>query len=48
MREFINFLKIANIDFEENVDGKKLCSFQVGGNVRFVVRAKTADQLMAL
>ena len=48
MREFINFLKSANIDFEENVDGKRLCSFQVGGNVRFVVRPKTADQLMAL
>lgn len=48
MNEFINFLKIANIDFEENVEGKKLCSFKVGGNVRVVVRPKTADQLTAL
>ena len=48
MNGFINFLKISNIDFEENVDGKKLCSFKVGGNVRVVVRPKTADQLTAL
>ena len=48
MNDFINFLKISNIDFEENIDGKKLCSFKVGGNVRVVVRPKTADQLTAL
>ena len=48
MNDFINFLKILNIDFEENVDGKKLCSFKVGGNVRVVARPKTADQLTAL
>ena len=45
MNEFINFLKIVNIDFEENVDAKKLCSFRVGGNIRVVVRPKTADEL---
>ena len=48
MNEFINFLKITGIDFEENVDGKKLCSFRVGGNVRVLVRPKTAKQLSAL
>ena len=48
MKDFINFLKISNIDFEENVDGKRLCSFHVGGNVRVVARPKTADQLEGL
>lgn len=48
MNDFINFLKIANIDFEENVDGKRLCSFHVGGNIRAVVRPKTAEQLSSL
>ena len=48
MKDFINFLKISNIDFEENVDGKRLCSFRVGGNVRVVARPKTADQLEGL
>lgn len=45
MNEFINLLKTYNIEFEENVEGKKLCSFQVGGNVRLVVRPKNADEL---
>lgn len=48
MNEFIDFLKDANIDFEENVDGKRLCSFHVGGKVRVVVRPKTADELEML
>ena len=48
MKDFINFLKTANIEFEENVDGKRLCSFHVGGNVKVVARPKTADQLSAL
>lgn len=48
MNEFINFLKMSNIDFEENVDGKRLCSFRVGGNVRVVVRPKNADEMEAL
>ena len=48
MNEFINFLKISNIDFEENVDGKKLCSFRVGGNVRVVAKPKNADELEGL
>lgn len=45
MNELINFLKTANIDFEENIDGKKLCSFKVGGNVRVIAKPKTADEL---
>lgn len=48
MNELINFLKISNIDFEENVDGKKLCSFRVGGNVRVVAKPKNADELEGL
>lgn len=48
MNELINFLKISNIEFEENIDGKKLCSFRVGGNVRVVARPKKADELVEL
>lgn len=48
MNELINFLKISNIEFQENVDGKKLCSFKVGGSVRVVVRPKKADELREL
>ena len=48
MNELINFLKISNIEFQENVDGKKLCSFKVGGSVRVVVRPKKADELCEL
>ena len=48
MNDFINFLKTVNIDFEENVDGKRLCSFHVGGNVRVVVKPKTADDFEEL
>ena len=48
MNGFINFLKAESIEFEENVDGKRLCSFHVGGNVRVVAKPKTADQLSAL
>jgi UDP-N-acetylmuramate dehydrogenase len=48
LNELIDFLKNSNIDFEENVDGKRLCSFHVGGNVRVVVRPKTADELEEL
>ena len=48
MNGFINFLKAESIEFEENVDGKRLCSFHVGGNVRVVAKPQTADQLSAL
>ena len=48
MNDFINFLKTESIEFEENVDGKRLCSFHVGGNVRVVAKPQTADQLSAL
>ena len=37
MKNLVDFLNKQNIEFEENVDGKKLCSFKVGGNVRVVV-----------
>ena len=48
MENIINFFKNVGIAFEENVSGKRLCSFKVGGNVRFVAKPKTADQLTAL
>ena len=48
MNDFINFLKTESIEFEENVDGKRLCSFHVGGNVRAVAKPKTADQICSL
>ena len=48
MNEFINFLKASDILFEENVDGKRLCSFHVGGNVRVLVKPKNADELEGL
>lgn len=48
MNGLIDFLKNSNIDFEENVDGKRLCSFHVGGNVRALVRPKTANELEEL
>ena len=48
MNGFINFLKAESIEFEENVDGKRLCSFHVGGNVRVVAKPQTADQLSAM
>lgn len=48
MKKLIDFLNELNIAFEENVDGKKLCSFRVGGNVRVVAKPKNADQLEGL
>lgn len=48
MQGIIDFLTSANILFEENVDGKRLCSFHVGGNVRLVVKPQNAEQLTAL
>lgn len=48
MNELIEFLKNEGIDFEENVDGKRLCSFRVGGNVRVVAKPKTANDLEVL
>lgn len=48
MNELINFLNELDIDFEENVEGKRLCSFHVGGNVRIVVRPQNAEQLRGL
>lgn len=41
-------MRSNNINFEENVSGKRLCSFHVGGNVRVVVRPKHADEFVAL
>lgn len=48
MQGIIDFLTSANILFEENVDGKRLCSFHVGGTVRLVVKPKNAEQLTGL
>lgn len=48
LNEFIKFLKKSGIAYEENVEGKKLCSFRVGGNVRVVVKPKNADELEGL
>ena len=48
MQGIIDFLTSANILFEENVDGKRLCSFHVGGKVRLVVKPKNAEQLTGL
>ena len=48
MKKLIEFLNEQNIDFEENVDGKRLCSFHVGGVVRVVAKPESAKQLVAL
>ena len=48
MEKLIDFLKEKNILFEENVSGKKLCSFHVGGDVRVVVKPKNADDFESL
>ena len=48
MTDIINFLKISNIDFEENVSGARLCSFKVGGNVSVVAKPKNVDELAEL
>lgn len=48
MKKLIDFLTENKIAFEENVDGKRLCSFHVGGNVRVVARPKNAKQLEGL
>ena len=48
MKKLIDFLSKNGIDFEENVDGKRLCSFHVGGEVRVVIKPKNADQLTKL
>ena len=48
MKNLVDFLNKQNIEFEENVDGKRLCSFHVGGNVRLVVKPQKAEQLVAL
>ena len=48
MQGIIDFLTSANILFEENVDGKRLCSFHVGGNVRLVVKPQNGAELRQL
>ena len=48
MKKLIDFLKENKILFEENVDGKKLCSFRVGGNVRLVIKPANALEIKAL
>lgn len=48
MKKLIDFLKENKIPFEENVDGKRLCSFHVGGIVNVVARPENAEQLVRL
>lgn len=48
MNKLIDFLREKNIDFEENVSGARLCSFQVGGNVRVVVYPRNLPQIESL
>lgn len=48
MYKLIEFLNARGITLEENVSGKRLCSFRVGGEVRLVIRPKNADQLEGL
>ena len=45
MKDFIDFLKEKCIPYEENADGKKLCSFRVGGEIRVAVRPRNAEQI---
>ena len=44
----IELLRSQGIPFEENVSGKRLCSFHVGGNVRLVVRPQSVEHLEEL
>ncbi len=48
MQGIIDFLISYDIPYEENVQGKRLCSFHVGGCARLVVRPANADQLTSL
>ena len=48
LKNLINFLNENGIDFEENVSGKRLCSFHVGGNVRLVVKPCNIFQIECL
>lgn len=45
MKDFIDFLKEKCIPYEENADGKKLCSFRVGGEIRVAVRPCNVEQI---
>ena len=40
-----NFLNDASVPYSENLSGKKLCSFCVGGNVRLVARPQSKEQM---
>lgn len=48
MNNLIDFLTQKGINFEENVSGKRLCSFHVGGEVRVVAKPQNAEQLTEL
>ncbi len=48
MKNIIKFLISSGIEYEENVSGKKLTSFGVGGNVRLVVRPRDYEQIIAV
>jgi len=45
LKNLIDVLVKNDILFEENVDGKRLCSFHVGGKARVLVKPKNAEQL---
>lgn len=48
MKDLVVFLKENGISFEENVDGKRLCSFRVGGCVKIVAKPQSSLQVKAL
>lgn len=48
MKKLIDFLKENKISFEENVDGKRLCSFRVGGRAALVIRPSNTAEIKTL
>ncbi len=48
MKKVIDFLSKHEIGFEENVSGKRLTSFCVGGNVRLVARPDSYEKIIKL
>ena len=48
MKKLIDFLKENKISFEENVDGKRLCSFRVGGRAALVIKPSDTAEIKAL
>lgn len=48
MKKLIDFLKENKISFEENVDGKRLCSFRVGGRAALVIKPSNTAEIKTL